>query len=298
MIDILLATYNGEKFLREQLDSLLSQSVQDFRVLIRDDGSADGTAEIIEEYCALHPRKIYRVHSICFSRSAKSNFGELMKAADGDYIMFCDQDDLWLPDKISVTLNAMTSAEKLYGNRTPILVHTDLEIVGRKLEPLYPSFTRYENLRTDGLSLKNLLAQNSVTGCTVMFNRALLKLCRSVPEEALMHDHWLALLASAVGEIVYVDKPTVKYRQHGGNAVGAQRFGKKSDFRTSLKSSYHQAEKFLSRYGKLLSEEDYRAVERYAGFPQKSKLFRVKNILFGGFRKRGLIKILGQVFYC
>lgn len=297
MIDILLATYNGEAYLREQINSILAQSVQGFRILIRDDGSTDRTLEIIEEFCKNHPGKIRRVYSECSSHSAKSNFGELMKAADGDYIMFCDQDDVWLPDKISVTMNAMNAAEKLYGKNMPTIVHTDLEIVDENLKRLYPSLVKYENLRIDKLSLKNILVQNSITACTAMFNKTLLKLCHSVPEEALMHDWWLGLIASAVGKVVYVDRATIKYRQHGGNAVGAQRFGKKTDFRTSLRKGYIQAQKFLECYGKLLSEEDYKTVERYASFPRNNKLFRVKNILFGGFRKHGLIKMLGQIFY-
>ena len=124
---ILLGTYNGGRFLREQLDSLFAQTMKDFQLYIRDDGSTDDTMLIVKEYQQLHPN-IVKVEDEGKNLGAKGNFERLLALTDADYYMFCDQDDVWLPDKIEVSFAKMKQMEQRYGD-IPLLVHTDLEVV-------------------------------------------------------------------------------------------------------------------------------------------------------------------------
>lgn len=219
---ILLASHNGERYIGAQLESVLAQTRADWRLMIRDDSSSDGTLGEIERF--LHDPRIELVRSSNRS-GAKENFAELMRlacASHEPYIMLCDQDDVWREDKIERLLGEMHQLEQALGTSTPLLIHSDLEVVDAELNCLNPSFHRYQGLRhEDDAPLRVLLAQNFVTGCATLFNRPLLELAVPLPPETLMHDWWLALLAAAAGRIGFVSAPLVRYRQHGRNHVGA-----------------------------------------------------------------------------
>ncbi len=220
-IEILLATCNGEQFLREQIDSILGQDYEHFRVLARDDGSSDLTNEILNDYAARFPNRFRVLPSGSASGSAKENFLRLMKASTADYICLSDQDDVWLPDKVRRTKEAMDRLESECGVNLPLLVFTDLRVVDDKLGLQHPSFWAFMSIDPDRVQrLNKLLVQGVVTGCTAMLNRQLLELSLSMPEEASMHDRWIALLASTLGRHAAVRAPTVLYRQHGGNVLG------------------------------------------------------------------------------
>lgn len=226
MIDILLATYNGEAFVRELLDSLLSQTDADWRLLVRDDGSTDGTLPILRLFAAAHPGRVEIVEDGRGNMGVIANFSTLMEMSDAEYVMFCDQDDVWLPDKIAKTRLAMERIESQRGSDWPLLVHCDLRVVDEDLRQIAPSFMRHQRFDPVlGSGLNRLLVQNIAPGCTMMINRALKRLAIPVPEEAMMHDWWAMLIAAALGEIAYLDEPLVLYRQHGVNAVGAKGFG-------------------------------------------------------------------------
>ena len=150
------------------------------------------------------------------------NFAKLLEHAPGKYIMFCDQDDVWLPEKIEMTMQKMKEMEERYGGDTPLLVHTDAKVVDENLQVVAPSYWQYQKVDPSELSLNRLLVQNQVTGCTMMVNRALLDRALPVPLDARMHDWWLALTAVAFGKIGRVDEATLLYRQHGTNDSGAQ----------------------------------------------------------------------------
>ncbi len=156
---------------------------------------------------------------------ACGNFSRLLEQADAPYVMFCDQDDVWLPDKIEITLAAMRELERQHGAETPLLVHTDLMVVDERLNRLGKSLWLFQCTEPQRLTkLNRLLMQNFATGCTVMINRALRDLAVPVPAEALMYDWWLALVATAFGRVAAVEDPTVLYRQHGRNDTGATRW--------------------------------------------------------------------------
>jgi hypothetical protein len=138
-----------------------------------------------------------------------------------DYLGFVDQDDVWVPEKLERQLAAMREAERLHGETTPILVHSDLSVVDSALRPVAPSFRAYAGLGALEAPLPERVAHNVVTGCTVLVNRALREAAGPIPD-GIMHDAWLACVATAVGRTVYLPQPLVAYRQHGANAIGAR----------------------------------------------------------------------------
>jgi len=140
------------------------------------------------------------------------------------YIMLSDQDDVWLPTKVEKSLNALKELEQRFPNVTPLLVHTDLKVVDESLISIADSFWMYAGLNCHYTSLNRLLVQNVITGCTIIFNRALAEIATPIPNEALMHDHWLGLVASALGHIGVLEEATILYRQHGRNIIGAKKW--------------------------------------------------------------------------
>ena len=163
-IDILLATYNGETFLEEQIDSLLAQSHHGWRLLVRDDGSSDGTREILENYRSRHPDLIIIIPSDGQNLGVCGNFSHLLEQTDAPYVMFCDQDDVWHHDKIETTLTKMRELERQHGESAPLLIHTDLMVVDAQLTVIGESLWRYQNTEPKRLTkLNRVLMQNFAT---------------------------------------------------------------------------------------------------------------------------------------
>jgi rhamnosyltransferase len=221
---ILLATYNGAPYLREWLASLERQTFSNWQLLVRDDSSTDTTSAILAEAAAAD-RRIRVLHDSFGRQGPAQNFGLLMKAAlvrKFDHVAFADQDDVWLPDKLARQLDLMRRAEESGGCGVPLLFHSDLTVVDERLTTLHPSFMRWSDLPSgDAVTAARLLVRNSVVGCTMLANRALLDLAVPAPAEMVMHDWWLGLLAATKGQLLYEDAPTVLYRQHANNEVGA-----------------------------------------------------------------------------
>jgi glycosyltransferase involved in cell wall biosynthesis len=195
-------------------------------LLVRDDGSTDCTPELL----ARHARKDQRIEILdnhpALNLGPRGSFGLLIehaRAVGARYACFCDQDDVWHPEKIDWEISAAKELERRQGENHPILVYTDLEIVDRDLGTVNESFYAYQAIKrgADEPPFTTLLAQNHVAGCTVMMNASLLELASPIPEEAYMHDWWVALCARACGSMQFLPQATVKYRQHRGNQVGA-----------------------------------------------------------------------------
>ena len=221
-IAILLATYNGEKYLDEQMRSLFSQTYRDFVVIVRDDQSTDRTPEILARWSAAQPDKIRMVSDGYGNLRPRANFGRLLEICDSPYFALCDQDDIWLPNKLELAINEIQRLENQFGATTPILVHSDLIVVDEKLNKISASFFDHTKIdRIKGGRLDHLLFNNIVTGCASMGNRALLELVRPIPDGVPMHDWWLALVAASCGVVGTIAEPTILYRQHGRNQVGA-----------------------------------------------------------------------------
>ena len=306
LVEIVLATYNGEQYLCEQLDSLLGQSYQNLHILVQDDGSTDQTNSILRRYCRQNPSKITLTRRTRQEGGAQGNFYSLLLKTGAPYVMLCDQDDVWHPNKVQLTLEKMKELEQAQPG-TPILVHTDLAVVDASLCMLSPSFFQSQKLSPQRADFFHLLSQNVVTGCTVMVNRALLSQFRMPPKEAVMHDHWLALLAAGIGLVGVVEKPTLFYRQHSHNAVGAKQKGvfyslhrllHAGDAKEAVAATYRQAQAFLEQYGDVLDEERRQALARYAGLPQRSKIARICTLLHCGPLKSGTAEKIGQLLFC
>lgn len=224
---LVLGTCNGAQYIRAQIDSICAQTMKDWTLLIRDDGSTDATLDVVRSL-ALADARLSVVEHESHNLGCVENFSRLAKVAlerGARYVMFADQDDVWFPGKIGQTLERMRAAERRHGSDTPILVHTDLEIIDRDGTRVHSSFMRFQRVRHEpGGALRTLLVQNFVTGCTMMVNRPLLELALPVPREALMHDWWFALCAAARGSIGFVPEATMAYRRHGANTVTVRGF--------------------------------------------------------------------------
>lgn len=283
-VEILLAVYNGQAYLPELLESLKQQTYPNWTLTVRDDGSTDQSRLIISDFADRNPGKVKTIDDERNNLGPNLNFAVLLEQSSAPYVMCCDQDDVWLPEKMEQTLEKMKTAEAFYPPETPILVHTDLTIVDENLNPVAQSMWRYQKLLP---AIANdpyrLLAQNVVTGCTAMLNRPAVEAGTPVSPDAIMFDWWIALQTSRRGKIIAIDKPTILYRQHGKNAIGAKRYHPFNPF-SFLKKSLSLSQKLrkhlkmarafdpeitLSRLIRLKAAAKIR--QRFAAFPRHSK---------------------------
>lgn len=289
-IDILLAIYNGARFLPEQLASLTAQTHADWRLLVRDDGSNDGSLEVVRKWAAKVPQPVEIIADGRKGMGASLNFAALLEQSDAPWFAFCDQDDAWLPEKLAVMLEAVLREEKSAGQGAPVLSFSDLLVVDDKLAPVAPSF--WELGRIDPAAgdteLSRLMVRNCVTGCASMGNAALRDFGLPVPGGARMHDWWLAMVASAFGSLVPVHQPTIRYRQHGGNVVGAADSRSMALVGQALSrprfyydkavaardNSQRQARAFAERFGDRLTAADRALVEGYGALSEQGVIAR------------------------
>ena len=323
MIEILLATYNGERFLPEQIESITSQSFTDYQILASDDNSSDCTFEILRSYESVLGEKIRVVQSN--THSAKENFYNLLDMADAEYIALCDQDDFWESDRLKKSLKAIQRLERRYGKETPILVHSDLEIVDENLNSQNKKMSeltgineaiKYAKEESKYLytistkeSFSRYLVENNITGNTVIINKALLDIYKR-PEVSFMHDWWLGIIAFTFGKVGYLNECLVKYRQHGSNELGAKnplelsniRKRNKQRIRENYDCMFAQVEEFLLLYknelGKSRSADTYYAhkyLNAFANMKSKNRISKIRDILKYSFFKSSKILTLGEM---
>ena len=293
-VRILLATYNGEKYIGEMIESILAQDYQDWQLVLSDDQSRDGTVSILEDYAEKYPDRISHYRSGLHFGNAQDHFLHLLSQfPDAPYLMFCDQDDVWHQDKVSGTLKKMKEIEE---QGVPAVVHTDLRVVDGQLQEMAPSFLDYSGLSGERMQLKHLLVQNVVTGCTMMINRALAELAIAhMPEgKILMHDWWLAMIGAAMGKTGFWNEATIDYRQHGNNTVGAKdtksisyilKKIRNDGVRKAMEQTYGQAEVFLNAFGELMTPEQRKIVADYAALKDCGAVARKVGFLKGGYYK-------------
>ena len=222
-VNILLSTYNGEQYLKEQVKSIQDQTYQDWQLLIRDDGSTDGTVEIIQELVAQDERIRFINQGAIENLGVIKSFHTLLKYEKADLYCFSDQDDVWLPEKIALQV---AEAAK-HPQEVPLLVYTDLKVVDENLNVQHESMIRTQSDHAN-TELIQELTENTVTGGVAMINHALAELWTGQEQYALlMHDWYLALLATAFGKLIYIDQPTELYRQHSSNVLGARTLRKR-----------------------------------------------------------------------
>jgi rhamnosyltransferase len=216
-VDILLPTYNGGKYLYEQVASILNQSYRNINLLIRDDGSIDNTIEIINNLKQLDNRIVLYDHNNG-NIGLVANIEYLLVKSNANYIMYCDQDDFWLPDKVEKLINEILFYEKKFGNEFPLLVHSD-------------SYTTDENLKIKGkfkgssplnYGLNNSLFRFYVQGASAIFNLALKSKILPFTTGIYLHDRYTHLVAEIAGKRFYLNQPLILYRQHSKNLVGSK----------------------------------------------------------------------------
>lgn len=252
-VTVLLSTYNGGNYLAEQLDSLVAQQGVDVDILVRDDGSTDNTRELLDKWQERGALTWYTSENL---GPGKSFIHLLKSAAPGGYYAFCDQDDVWLPEKLKLTMEKMLAVEKTNPGK-PVIVHTDMYVVDERLNIVHDSFWRSSGLRPDILrTFPYLCVCNSVNGCTIVMNSTARELIleKYVEQELIIHDVISALTVSYYGGIIdYIEAPTVLYRQHSSNVVGAVAYSKGRE----LRNRFANLVKVLGRNVKV-----YKAVNR------------------------------------
>lgn len=286
-INILLSTYNGERFLAEQIQSIQKQTIKDWTLLIRDDGSTDRTPDIIREFVKQDQRIQWINENQIENFGVIKNFYTLLKYQAADVYFFSDQDDIWLEDKLEVTL---LEAQK-HDLSKPLLVYTDLKIVNQQLEITHASMIKTQSAHANTTLLQEL-TENTVTGGTMMINQALAKEWNTC-EGLLMHDWYLALVASARGKLAYLDIPTELYRQHDANVLGARTWSKRMKhwlrphhlirkYWWLITSSQQQAQLLLDL---PLQPKDRDMVEAYVSLLTMPLTKRLATLKTYGFRK-------------
>lgn len=240
-IAILMATYNGERFLREQLDSIIHQTYRNWHLYIHDDGSVDSTPIILSEYATLYPQQI-TVLEYPSQGDAYHNFMSILKRVDSNYYMFSDQDDIWHFNKIEVTMNGMRALEKNHTNK-PLILHTDLRVVDAKGHTIAPSFWKMAGIYPKMFKTFEQRISNVVTGCTMLFNNAAkISALQRFPDGTPLHDEWVTLCACSKKGVVFpISEPLIDYRQHESNTLGAEQcYNRKtlSYYLTNIKKTY------------------------------------------------------------
>jgi glycosyltransferase involved in cell wall biosynthesis len=309
-VDILLATCNGESYLPALLESLQQQSYSNWKLIVSDDNSTDATMDIIKTFAARNPDKVAILSCNTYTLGACQNFARLIDYTQKDYVMFCDQDDVWLSDKILLTLLRMREEEQLQGKALPLMVFTDLVLTDAANNVIANSFWDYEHINPFRISLKHLLVQNVSTGCTVMANRALIARITVIPEAAIVHDWWLALVAASFGSLVPLVRQTMQYRQHETNCIGARRwallnkisslvslFKYINRYRATFSNTYAQAESFLSIYSNNLTSQQTRILKEYAVIGSASWIGKRLRTINNSFFRYGLIRKLAQLLF-
>lgn len=305
MVTIIMTTYNGEKYLNEQIDSILSSTYKEFKLYIVDDGSKDSTMDILSRYQRQYPDVIYISRNET-NMGVTLNFLSAINRTTSDYIMLCDQDDVWKKDKIAKTLQRMKQMEVQFGKDMPVAVFTDAYVTDSKLNIIHESFFRSGKLNPRLTDLPHLLMENKLIGCTVMINGAVRRILQSrpLPKHARFHDGWLGLIAASLGKISFIPEPTLLYRQHEANVVGNRGFlsyvfnrvGNLKKQKKSLIALQTQAKEFAELYGTYIDNKKLELIIRFSNLSKEGFLRRRLLIIRYGYLKTGIIRNIGLIF--
>lgn len=289
-VQILLSTYNGERYLQEQLDSIIKQSYADWVLTIRDDGSTDGTLKIVEKYVQKYPDKINYFSDA--NIGACQSFLALADQADKScvYYAFCDQDDVWKEDKLERAVQQMVKSEEQQGNDKPVLYCSALDIVDENRRFIQK---KDMSIFSSRMRFGNALVENVCTGCTMVVNKLLLESVQNLSKEfmdkILMHDWWMYLYASCFGVVIYDSYSGIQYRQHQNNVVGekvgffSRLWSKLSVFFRNRGKLMGQIEVFYKAYGEQMPVQDASLVQDCL-------------TMKGHFRKRIYMAVKGTVY--
>lgn len=285
-VQVLMSTYNGEKYIREQIDSILNQKGIEVNLLIRDDGSSDNTVKIIQEYAGKDSR--VTVYSGANLKSAKSFFDLVAKAGNADYYAFSDQDDVWALDKIEAAVKTLSTKD----NTKPLLYYCNMKVVDENLNFLY--LLHAHNKRTD--YRYSVLTEYYAAGCTMVFNEAAQELCSNhIPQGNIMHDTWMEVLCQFFGTVYYDPNAYIFYRQHSNNVIGVptsklQRIQRKISrvLSDSKQPRYEFAKIIDANIGSILSPKDAAEVKKIVNY--KNSFIDWMTLLFDRSIKNSSVK--------
>ncbi len=324
MIRIFLCSYNGEKYIREQVESILAQKTrEDFQILVSDDGSKDHTLEILRDIQKdVGEEKLRILLQNTPNGSAWKHFLKLFSEGywkGADYIFLSDQDDVWKSDKIEKCMAEMKRQEEIVKDKhIPILVHCDSVVADQDLHEISPSFVDFQKMSPERSKFCQLLVQNNVVGGAMVINAALSEKIREVPNHVVMHDMWIALLASCFGEISFLPESLYYYRQHGSNVLGAEkgsRIGEiagrlgigrkdgksKKEMDAHSKSVYGelflQASEFMRIYASELSDRDRKTLKAFLSIPKKNRFGKICTVLRYGFTFNMFHRTIGELLF-
>lgn len=279
-VQILMATYNGARHIENQLLSIIAQTHKNWKLLIHDDGSTDNTIEIIRKYQAFDNR-ILLVEDNIQHLGAASNFLHLLKQSSASYVMFCDQDDIWMEDKIALMVNAMAETEGPAAVYCNAYAYRKSAIISNKVTFFHPK------------NIPTLLFLNSgIQGCSLMFNRHLLKFLDPLPRYVYMHDHLITLAAVTFGRLHYLNSSLMFYRQHEHNVTGnyeANLFKKAINLfnldKAVIDAAHYKAViAFYDQYKDKISLQNRIYFTAYQMYTQSSRAKRLFIILRYGFK--------------
>lgn len=295
LVQVLLSTWNGERWLADLLTSLEKQTFKNWQLLVRDDGSQDQTLKILLEWQFKHSNRVTDIISAS-NIGSKASFDQLVKKSKSPYLMFCDQDDIWFPEKIEYQVEALYDLEQKYGKSAPILVHTDLALVDEHKNLLSPSFWDYRAFDLKQRKQAYLL-NNIITGCATIFNRSAADIAFPLPFEAIHHDRWLALVCAWFGHIGAIPQPMILYRQHAQNVVGAKRSVEVLDIHKRIDLWSKQAAAFLRCFSARLAKEDYELVEALAALQHIKGWERRRHIVQHRLFKQGVMENVALLLF-
>lgn len=303
-IDILLSTYNGEQYLDPQIQSLLDQTDTDWRLVIRDDGSSDNTMLMLSKWTTRDSR-ILLIEDNLGNLGPAQSFISLLSQVEGDIFMFCDQDDVWKPEKLAIFRAEMEKGDP----KIPLLCYSDATVVDEDLKVIDKSFFSQQRFSLpEDAELAPQLLHNVVVGCTAAGNRSLLDLVLACPEELLgkviMHDWWLADLALLAGELCLIEEPLIYYRIHQNNVIGAQ----SSSISTALKQKSKlrkaqnhlvkcqgQAEIIAAMMGNEITDRNKKLLDLMINNNKKHSLFSLIKCFISGIRMSTIIRNFGLI---
>jgi glycosyltransferase involved in cell wall biosynthesis len=273
-VSIALATYNGERYLEELLSSLQHQTVKPSELVILDDCSTDNSLKIINSFQFSFEKKVF---SNEINRGPVYTFRKLASLSKGDFTAFCDQDDIWFPEKLELSLSNIRKIDE----HTPGVVFSDLSLIDEEGKLIQPSFWKKWRIEPNKFSLTDILFGNVITGCTATINGAMKNELLIMPSDIIMHDHWIALIAYSFGKYCCIDQPTVLYRSHDKSVTGKENrsflktflsdFVGRSEY---LDENIHQAVKFKTMYESVLSRNDIKNLQKFIQLHGKTFFYK------------------------
>lgn len=257
-ITVLLSTYNGEQYLKEQIESIICQTDVHLNIIVRDDGSIDGTRKILSEYQERGVLKWYGGENL---KPAESFWNLMVSAPESEYYAFSDQDDYWMPDKLCIAIKALRDYEDI-----PAMYCSAYQMTDDKLNPIHT------DQRIPIIDIHHAIMENIATGCTIVFNNKLMHILKTYkPNYYFMHDEWMYKVCVAIGgKVIYDEIPHILYRQHGNNVIGGMQEKWHKRFKDRVLklfvSSYHHRNKIVHEivkgYAQLISKQNKCVLEK------------------------------------